>query len=50
MVADTSPQTQQSWNVAANSGNVGADQYNGATSGYLGALGQTPSQVTPHGC
>jgi hypothetical protein len=47
MVADTSPQTQQSWNVAANSGNVGADQYNGATSGYLGALGQTPSQVTP---
>ena len=47
MVADTSPQTQQSWNVAANSGNVGADQYNGATAGYLGALAQTPSQVTP---
>ena len=49
MVADTSPQTQQSWDVAANSGNVGADQYNGATAGYLGALGQTPSQVTNPG-
>ena len=49
MVADTSPQTQQSWNVAANSGNVGADQYNGATAGYLGALGQTPSQVSAGG-
>jgi hypothetical protein len=47
MVADTSPQTQQSYDVAANSGNVGADQYNAATAGYLGALGQTPSQVTP---
>ena len=47
MVADVSPQTQQSWNVAANSGNVGADQYNGATAGYLGALAATPSQVTP---
>ena len=47
MVADVSPQTQQSWNVAANSGNVGADQFGGATAGYLGALGQTPSQVTP---
>ena len=46
MVADTSPQTQQSWNVAANSGNVGADQYNGATSGYLGALAATPQSVT----
>ena len=49
MVADTSPQTQQSWDVAANSGNVGADQYNGATAGYLGALGQTPSQVSAGG-
>ena len=47
MVADTSPQTQQSWNVAANSGNVGADQYNAGTAGYLGALGQTPNAVNP---
>jgi hypothetical protein len=45
MVADVSPQTQQSWNVAANSGNVGADQYNASTAGYLGALSQTPMQV-----
>ena len=47
MVADTSPQTQQSWNIAANSGNVGADQYGAGTAGYLGALSQTPMQVSP---
>jgi hypothetical protein len=47
MVADVSPQTQQSWNVAANSGNVGADQYNASTAGYLGALAQNPMQVNP---
>ena len=47
MVADTSPQTQQSYNVAANSGNVGADQYDAASAGYLGALGQTPNAVNP---
>ncbi len=46
MVADTAPQTQQAWNLAASSGNTGADQYNGATAGYLGALGQTPASVT----
>ena len=46
MVADIGPQMQQSWNVAANSGNVGADQFNAATGGYLGALGQTPTSVT----
>ena len=46
MVADTSPQTQQSWNTAANSGNVGGDQYNAGTSGYLGALAQNPMNVT----
>jgi hypothetical protein len=46
MVADVSPQTQQSWDVAANSGNVGSDQFNAATAGYLGALGQTPASVT----
>ena len=49
MVADTSPQTQQSWNVAANSGNVGADQYGAATSGYLGALAQNPASVSAGG-
>ena len=47
MVADVAPQTQQSWNVAANSGNVGADQYAAGTAGYLGALGQTPAAVNP---
>ena len=46
MVADDSPQTQQAWNIAANSGNVGADQYNGATAGYLGALAARPQNVT----
>jgi hypothetical protein len=46
MVADVAPQTQQSWNVAANSGNVGADQYGAGTAGYLGALGQRPMNVT----
>jgi hypothetical protein len=46
MVADVAPQTQQSWDVAANSGNVGSDQYNASTAGYLGALGQKPSNVT----
>ena len=37
---------QQAWDAAANSGNVGADQFNAATSGYLGALGQSPTSVT----
>ena len=47
MVADISPQQQQAWNVAANSGGVGQDQYQGSTAGYLGALGATPTTVTP---
>ncbi len=46
MVADVAPQTQQSWDVAANSGNVGADQFAAGTAGYLGALGQTPANIT----
>jgi hypothetical protein len=45
MVADVSPQMQQSWDVAANSGNVGSDQFNASTAGYLGALGATPTSV-----
>ena len=49
MVADTSPQTQQSWNVAANSGNVGADQFAAGTAGYLGALSQNPMSVSAGG-
>jgi hypothetical protein len=47
MVADTSPQTQQSWNLAANSGNVGQDAQNASQAGYLNTLGQTPAQVNP---
>ena len=46
MVADTSPQTQQAWNLAASSGDVGQDQYAGAQSGFLNSLGQTPASVT----
>jgi hypothetical protein len=45
MVADVSPQMQQAWDVAANSGNVGSDQFNASTAGYLGALGQSPTSV-----
>jgi hypothetical protein len=47
MVADVSPQTQQSWNLAANSGNVGSDAQNAAQAGYLNTMGQTPAQVNP---
>ena len=49
MVADVAPQTQQSWDVAANSGNVGADQYAAGSLGYLGALAQNPMQVSAGG-
>ena len=45
MVADTAPQTQQAWNLAANSGGVGQDAQNAAQAGYLNTLGQTPPQV-----
>jgi hypothetical protein len=45
MVADTSPQTQQAWNLAANSGNVGQDAQSAAQAGYLNTLGQTPQNV-----
>jgi hypothetical protein len=47
MVADVAPQTQQAWNLAANSGNVGQDAQNAAQSGYLNNLSQTPAQVNP---
>ena len=44
MVADTAPQTQQAWNLAANSGNVGQDAQNAAQAGYLNTLSQTPGR------
>jgi hypothetical protein len=47
MVADTAPQTQQSWNLAANSGNVGQDAQNAAQAGYLNTLSSTPSAINP---
>jgi hypothetical protein len=49
MVADTSPQTQQAWDLAASSGNVGQDQYGASQAGFLNSLGQTPQSVTDPG-
>ena len=46
MVADVAPQTQQSWNTAAQGGNAGQDQYNAAQAGLLGVMGQAPQQVS----
>ena len=45
MVADIAPQTQQAWNLAANSGNVGQDAQNAAQAGYLNTMSQTPQDV-----
>ena len=49
MVADTSPQTQQAWNLAASSGDVGKDQFAGAQAGYLNSIGQNIQGVTDPG-
>jgi hypothetical protein len=46
MTPDIAPQMQQAWNTAATSGNAGIPQFNAATAGYMGALGQTPMNVT----
>jgi hypothetical protein len=46
MVANVGPQMQDAWNLAANSGNVGQDQYNASQAGYTGVMGQQPQQVT----
>lgn len=45
MVADVAPQSQQAWNLAANSGGVGQDAQNAAQAGYLNTLGQAPNAV-----
>ena len=45
MVADVAPQTQQAWNLAANSGGIGQDAQSAAQAGYLNTLGQTPQNV-----
>jgi hypothetical protein len=46
MVASVSPQMQQGWNLAANSGSVGVDAQNAAQAGYLNAGGYTPQNIT----
>jgi hypothetical protein len=46
MVADVAPQTQQAWNLAASSGDVGRDQYSASTAGDLNAVGQTVNPIT----
>jgi hypothetical protein len=46
-VASIAPQTQQAWNLAAQSGNAGADQYNASQAGYLTAANTPATQVTP---
>ena len=46
MVADTGPQTQQAWDLAASSGNVGQGAFQGGQAGFMGALAQQPQSVT----
>jgi len=41
-IAGVAPQQKQAWNLAANSGQAGADQYNAAQAGYLNAMGAGP--------
>jgi hypothetical protein len=47
MVADVAPQTQQAWNMAANSGSVGQPAQNAAQAGYLNTMAQAPGQINP---
>jgi len=47
MVPDVAPQTQQFWNLAASSPDVGQTQFKGSTAGFLNSLGQAPTSVTP---
>ena len=49
MTPDLSDQLQQSWNTAASATNAGMPQYNAATAGFAGALGQTPMSVNAGG-
>jgi hypothetical protein len=44
-VADIGPQTQQAWDLAAQSGGAGADQYNASQAAYLTAAGTPATQV-----
>lgn len=46
-VADIAPQTQQAWDLAANAGGAGKDQYDAAGAGFLSAMlsGRNAPQV-----
>ena len=46
MIADVSPQMQQAWDLAANSGNVGQGAQAGAQSALLNAANYTPQNIT----
>ena len=46
MVANTAPQTQQAWDLAASTGNVGKAAFQGGQAGFMGALAQQPQSVT----
>ena len=46
MVANTAPQTQQAWDLAASTGNVGQAAFQGGQAGFMGALAQQPQSVT----
>ena len=46
MVADVSPQMQQAWNQAANSGNVGQSAQNAGQSALMTGANYTPQQVS----
>ena len=46
LVAGVSPQMQQAWNLAANSGNVGVGAQSAAQAGFMNAENYTPQQVS----
>lgn len=46
LVADIGPQTQQSWDLAANSGQAGAPEYQGSESAFYNVAGYNPNQVS----
>ena len=46
MVAGVSPQMQQAFDLAANSGSVGQDALNGAQAALLTGANYTPDKVT----
>ena len=47
MVAGVAPQTQQAWDLAANSGSIGVGAQNAAQAGFMNAANYTPQKVDP---